>query len=153
MYMIYVTRCYTVIIIQKVMDRQFMPQKCSVRMISQFSARYIKSRNCHAEIPSHSKWIRLIAIEETWRQRKENKKQLIRYMPFNPLQCSCLENPRDGGAWWAAVYGLAQSGTRLKRLSSSSIPFKQWLFFFSAALWGARAKHYNYPYFSSKHKV
>ena len=32
----------------------------------------------------------------------------------NPLQCSCLENPRDGGAWWAAVYGVAQSRTRLK---------------------------------------
>ena len=46
----------------------------------------------------------------------------------NPLQCSCLENPRDGGAWWAAVYGVAQSRTWLKRLSSSSssrlvIPF------------------------------
>ena len=39
----------------------------------------------------------------------------------NPLRCSCLENPRDGGAWWAAVYGVAQSRTRLKRLSSSSI--------------------------------
>ena len=38
----------------------------------------------------------------------------------NPLQCSCLENPRDRGAWWAAVYGVAQSQTRLKRLSSSS---------------------------------
>ena len=38
----------------------------------------------------------------------------------NPLQCSCLEKPRDGGAWWAAVYGVAQSQTRLKRLSSSS---------------------------------
>ena len=38
----------------------------------------------------------------------------------NPLQCSCLENPMDGGAWWAAVYGVAQSQTRLKRLSSSS---------------------------------
>ena len=36
----------------------------------------------------------------------------------NPLQCSCLENPRDGEAWWAAVYGVAQSRTRLKRLSS-----------------------------------
>ena len=32
----------------------------------------------------------------------------------NPLQCSCLENPRDGGAWWAAVYGVPQSRTRLK---------------------------------------
>ena len=38
----------------------------------------------------------------------------------NPLQCSCPENPRDGGAWWAAVYGVTQSRTRLKRLSSSS---------------------------------
>ena len=38
----------------------------------------------------------------------------------NPLQCSCLENPRDRGAWWAAVYGVTQSWTRLKQLSSSS---------------------------------
>ena len=38
----------------------------------------------------------------------------------DPLQCSCLENPRDGEAWWAAIYGIAQSRTRLKRLSSSS---------------------------------
>ena len=38
----------------------------------------------------------------------------------NLLQCSCLENPRDGGAWWAAIYGVAQSWTWLKQLSSSS---------------------------------
>ena len=38
----------------------------------------------------------------------------------NALQCSCLEKPRDGGAWWAALYGVAQSRTGLKRLSSSS---------------------------------
>ena len=38
----------------------------------------------------------------------------------NPLQCFCLETPRDGGAWWAAVYGVAQSRTRLERLSSGS---------------------------------
>ena len=38
----------------------------------------------------------------------------------NPLQRSCLENPRDGGAWWAAVYGVTQNRTRLKWLSSSS---------------------------------
>ena len=38
----------------------------------------------------------------------------------NPLQCYCLENPRDRGAWWAAIYGVAQSRTRLKWLSSSS---------------------------------
>ena len=39
----------------------------------------------------------------------------------NPLQCSGLENPRDGGAWWAAIYGVAQSRTRLRRLSSNSL--------------------------------
>ena len=38
----------------------------------------------------------------------------------NPLQCSCPESSRDGGAWWAAVYGVAQSRTQLKRLSNSS---------------------------------
>ena len=50
----------------------------------------------------------------------------------NPLQCSCLENPRDGGAWWAAIYGIIQSRTQLKWLSSSSracsnsCPSSQW---------------------------
>ena len=47
----------------------------------------------------------------------------------NPLQCSCLENPRDGGAWWAAVYGVSQSRTWLKQLSSSS-HWKPWNSFF-----------------------
>ena len=41
----------------------------------------------------------------------------------NPLQCFCLENPRDGGAWWAAMYGVTQSQTRLKWLSSSRVNF------------------------------
>ena len=50
----------------------------------------------------------------------------------HPLQCSCLENPRDGGAWWAAVYGVAQSGTRLKRLSSSS---SRWQMVISTPWW------------------
>ena len=42
-------------------------------------------------------------------------------VPYGDLRAlnSCLENPRDGGAWWAAIYGVAQSRTRLKRLSSS----------------------------------
>ena len=44
----------------------------------------------------------------------------------NPLQCSCLENPRDGGTWWATVSGVAQSWTRLKRLSSSSRHAWRW---------------------------
>ena len=39
----------------------------------------------------------------------------------NPLQCSCLENPRDGATWWPTVYGVTQSRTRLKRLSSSDV--------------------------------
>ena len=48
--------------------------------------------------------------------------QLLNVCPWrNPLQCSCLENPRDGGAWWAAIYGVAQSRTRLTQLSSSSV--------------------------------
>ena len=50
----------------------------------------------------------------------------------NPLQCSCLENPRDRGAWWAAVYGVAQSRTRLKRISSSS---SRWFIILSGFLY------------------
>ena len=51
----------------------------------------------------------------------------------NPLQCSCLENPRDCGAWWAAVYGVAQSRTWLKRLSSSNLAAA----FFLYMTWGS----------------
>ena len=51
----------------------------------------------------------------------------------NPLQYSCLENPRDGGAWWAAVYGVTQSRSRLNRLSSSSSSI-------CPVLWGQRGK-------------
>ena len=57
----------------------------------------------------------------------------------NPLQCSRLENPRDGGAWWAAVSGVAQSWTPLKWLSSSSnIPMYGWATFcLSIRLWSS----------------
>ena len=48
------------------------------------------------------------------------KTKIFKVLNGTPLQCSCLENPRDGGAWWAAVSGVAPSRTRLKRLSSSS---------------------------------
>ena len=54
----------------------------------------------------------------------------------NPLQCSCLENPRDGGAWWAAVYGVTQSQTRLKRRSSSSS--SSWTCDWLRGEWGIR---------------
>ena len=47
----------------------------------------------------------------------------------NPLQCSCLENPRDGGSWWAAISGVAQSRTQLKRFSSSSILYRDSLLY------------------------
>ena len=56
----------------------------------------------------------------------------------NPLQCSCLENPRDGGAWWAAVYGVAQSRTWLKWLGGSSSRtsgFSQWGRYSISLIW------------------
>ena len=67
-----------------------------------------------------------------WGHKESDRTERLHFLsivPFgerngNPLQCSCLENPRDGGAWWAAVYGVAQSRTWLKRLSSSSISLK-----------------------------
>ena len=46
----------------------------------------------------------------------------------SPLQCSCLENPGEGGAWWAAVYGVAQSQTRLKRLAAAVINSSMFFF-------------------------
>ena len=54
----------------------------------------------------------------------------------NPLQCSCLENIRDGGAWWAVVYGVAQSWTRLERLSSSSSSSPKYFIIFVAMVNG-----------------
>ena len=67
----------------------------------------------------------------------------------NPLQCSCLENPRDKGAWWAAVYGVAQSQTQLKRLSSSSICWKGWCWSWSSntlATWCKELTHWKRPW-------
>ena len=77
-------------------------------------------------------WRRLLKVP--WTARRSNQSILKEISPGislegmmligegngNPLQCSCLENPRDGEAWWAAIYGVAQSRTWLKRLSSSS---------------------------------
>ena len=73
-------------------------------------------------------WRSLVGCSPWGREELDTTEQLHFYFSLlctgegsgNPLQCSCLENPRDGGAWWAAVYGIAQSRTRLKRLSSSS---------------------------------
>ena len=68
-------------------------------------------------------WTRWLLDETTAYFEKDfltNKCIKINVGNGNPLQGSCLENPRDGGAWWASVYGVAQSRTRLKWLSSSS---------------------------------
>ena len=73
-------------------------------------------------------WRSLVGCSPWGHYKSDTTEQLHFHFSFscirggngNPLQCSCLENPRDGGAWWAAVYRVAQSETRLKRLSSSS---------------------------------
>ena len=70
----------------------------------------------------------------------------------NPLQCSCLENPRDGRAWWATIYGVAQSQTQLKRLSSSSsrhwskhTPVSSSFFYFSILFINFSVNPYFFP--------
>ena len=73
-------------------------------------------------------WRSLVGCRPWGREESDTTEQLHFHFSLsctgkgngNPLQCSCLENPRDGGAWWAAISGVAQSQTRLKRLSSSS---------------------------------
>ena len=73
-------------------------------------------------------WMTLVGCSPWGREESDTTEHLHFHFSLScigegsggPLQCSCLENPRDGGAWWAAVYGVAQSRTRLKRLSSSS---------------------------------
>ena len=82
-----------------------------------------------SRLPGESQgWRSLVGCSPRGRQEWDMTQQLHFHFSLSctgegngsPLQCSCLENPRDGGAWWAAVYGVAQSRKRLKRLSSSS---------------------------------
>ena len=67
-------------------------------------------------------WISLqsMGLSRVFSNTTVQKHQFFMLSFLHPLQCSCLENSRDRGAWWAAIYGVAQSRTRLKRLSSSS---------------------------------
>ena len=73
-------------------------------------------------------WRSLVGCSPWGREESDTTEQLPFHFSLscigegnsNPLQCSCLENPRDGRAWWAVVNGVAQSQTRLKQLSSSS---------------------------------
>ena len=79
-------------------------------------------------LPGKSRgWRSLLGFSPWGREESDTTEQLHFHFSLScigegngtPLQCSFLENPRDGGAWWAADYGIAQSRTRLKRLSSS----------------------------------
>ena len=80
-------------------------------------------------LPGKSHGQRSLVGYSLWRREESDTTERL-HVPFslsctgegngNPLQCSCLEDPRDRGAWWAAVYGVAQSWTRLTRLRSSS---------------------------------
>ena len=66
-------------------------------------------------------WAAVHRVAQSWTRLKQlSMHACLEEGNGNPLQCSCLENPRDGGAWWAAVCGVAQSRTQLKQLSSSS---------------------------------
>ena len=73
-------------------------------------------------------WRSLVSCSPCGREESDTTEQLHFHFSLScigegngsPLQCSCLENLRDGRTWWAALYGVAQSGTRQKRLSSSS---------------------------------
>ena len=95
-------------------------------------AEYIWRRQWHPTpvlLPGKSHgWRSLVGCSPWGREESDTTERLhfhfslscIGEVNGNPLQCSCLENPRDGGAWWAAVYGVAQNRTWLKQLSSSS---------------------------------
>ena len=79
-------------------------------------------------------WRSLVGCSPWGREESDTTEQLHFHFSLsctgggngNPLQCSCLENPMDGRAWWAAIYGVTQSRTRLKRLSSSSSSIPCW---------------------------
>ena len=101
-------------------------------MILIWSSTFLRKRQWHPTpvlLPGKSHGRRSLVGYSPWGREESHTTE---WLPFhfslshtgegngNPLQCSCLENPRDGGAWWAAVYGVAQSRTRLKWLSSSS---------------------------------
>ena len=79
----------------------------------------LSSSSSRMSFPGGSEVKRLPAMQET-RVRSLGREDPLGEENGCPLQDSCLENSMDGGAWWAAVYGVTQSWTRLKRLSSSS---------------------------------
>ena len=125
----------------KKMDSHWMPLERNTALLTLWFC--IRRRQCQPTpvlLPGKSHgWRSLVGCSPRGHKESDTTEQL----PFdfslscigegngNPLQCSCLENPRDGGAWWAAVYEVAQSWTWLKLLSSSNtLILAQWYFKF-----------------------
>ena len=94
-----------------------------LRILLPMLAIWVRSLVRRTKIPQASGELSLWAATKTQCSQKEKKKKKLCFLWLssigegngNPLQCSCLENPRDRGAWWAAVYGVTQSRTRLKQ--------------------------------------
>ena len=93
-----------------------------------FSFSISPSNEYSGRISFRMDWLDLLAVQGTLKsflQRHSSEASIIQHSIIRegkdtPLQYSHLENPRDGGAWWAAIYGVAQSWTQLKQFSSSS---------------------------------
>ena len=102
-----------------------------------WSLQYINTNLSFLPGKSHG-WRSLVGCSPWGRSESDTTEQLHFHFSLscigegngNPLQCSSLENPRDGGAWWAAISGVAQSWTWLKRLSSSSIYIYIYIYIF-----------------------
>ena len=123
------------------MDSVFLLLSCATRRFLRTSRYVMRRRQWHPTpvlLPGKSHGRRSLIGYSPWgREESDTTKHLHFHFSLScigegngiPLQCSCLESPRDGRAWWAADYGSAQSQTRLKRLSSSSsryVVMKPW---------------------------
>ena len=113
-----ITKMGTFYIIYKLISTRSIQRIKNQRHSSQLSLYFLKCWNMCVCMASNSKcfFIGFIEIKKI----KDNNVLGTEEGNGNPLQCSCLENPRDGAAWWAAVYGVTQSRTRLRWLSSGS---------------------------------
>ena len=108
---------------------QFIGMGCQNKLIIDYLLREGNGNPLQSSLPGKSHGPRSLVGCSPWGRKESNTTERLHFHfsltcigegHGNPLQCSCLENLRDGGAWWAAVYGVAQSRTRLKQLSSSS---------------------------------
>ena len=116
----------------KKMDYIFLQLVLLCILISGLTAAWLQRRQWHPTpvlLPGKSHGRRSLVGCSLWGREESDMTERLHFRfslscigegNGNPLQCSCLENPRGGRAWWAAIYGVAQSRTRLKRLSSSS---------------------------------